>query len=60
MGGHMETIIKLTEERMLKQIENMEKRFTNVRAGRANPRILDGVKVKYYGVETPLVPLATI
>ena len=56
----METIIKLTEERMLKQIENMEKRFTNVRAGRANPRILDGVKVKYYGVETPLVQLATI
>ena len=60
MGGHMETIIKLTEERMLKQIENMQKRFTNVRAGRANPRILDGVKVKYYGVETPLVQLATI
>ena len=28
----METIIKLTEERMLKQIENMEKRFINVRA----------------------------
>ena len=43
-----------------KYIENMEKRFTNVRAGRANPRILDGVKVKYYGVETPLVQLATI
>ena len=60
MGGHMETIIKLTEEKMIKAIDNMEKRFTNVRAGRANPRILDGVMVKYYGVETPLIQLATI
>lgn len=56
----METIIKQTEEKMIKAIENMEKRFTNVRAGRANPRILDGVMVKYYGVETPLIQLATI
>ena len=56
----METIIKQTEEKMLKAIENMEKRFTNVRAGRANPRILDNVMVKYYGIETPLIQLATI
>ena len=56
----METVIKQTEEKMIKAIENIEKRFTNVRAGRANPRILDGVMVKYYGVETPLIQLATI
>lgn len=56
----METVIKQTEEKMIKAMENMEKRFTNVRAGRANPRILDGVMVKYYGVETPLIQLATI
>lgn len=56
----METVIKQTEEKMIKAIENMEKRFTNVRAGRANPRLLDGVMVKYYGVETPLIQLATI
>lgn len=56
----METVIKQTEEKMIKAIENMEKRFTNVRAGRANPRILDSVMVKYYGVETPLIQLATI
>ncbi len=56
----METILLDAEDKMLKAIENMEKRFTNVRAGRANPRILDNVKVKYYGVETPLIQLATI
>lgn len=56
----MENILNETEEKMLKAIENMEKRFTNVRAGRANPRILDNVMVKYYGVPTPLIQLATI
>jgi len=48
------------EEKMDKSIQSMEKRFTNVRAGRANPAILDGVMVNYYGSETPLKSLATI
>ena len=52
--------IKNTEEKMIKAIDNMEKRFTNVRAGRANPRILDPIMVKYYGVDTPLIQLATV
>lgn len=56
----MENIIKNTEEKMIKAIDNMEKRFTNVRAGRANPRILDPIMVKYYGVDTPLIQLATV
>ena len=45
---------------MEKAIEAMEKRFVNIRAGRANPAILDGVKVSYYGMDTPLIQLATI
>ena len=55
-----EDLIKNAEERMLKAIENLEKRFTTVRAGRANPNILDSVMVSYYGVDTPLKQLATI
>lgn len=53
-------MLEETENKMKKAVENMEKRFTNVRAGRANPAILDGVIVKYYGTETPLKALATI
>ena len=53
-------MLEETENKMKKAVENMEKRFTNVRAGRANPAILDGVSVKYYGTETPLKALATI
>ena len=53
-------MLEETENKMKKAVENMEKRFTNFRAGRANPAILDGVSVKYYGTETPLKALATI
>ena len=56
----MEEILLETEERMNSAIENMEKRLLNIRAGRANPAILDGVMVEYYGVPTPLIQLATI
>ena len=56
----MEEILLETEEKMEQTIISMEKRFLNVRAGRANPTILDGVMVNYYGVETPLKQLANI
>ena len=56
----MENILMETEMKMESSIENMEKRFTNIRAGRANPAILDSVMVTYYGAPTPLKQLATI
>ena len=56
----MENILTETELKMTSAIENMEKRLTNIRAGRANPAILDGVLVSYYGVDTPLKQLANI
>ena len=55
-----DTIILDITEKMDKTIENLEKRFTTVRAGRANPSSLDGVFVEYYGSKTPLKQLATI
>lgn len=54
-----EIILDVTDK-MDKTIENLEKRFATVRAGRANPSSLDGVMVEYYGVMTPLKQLATI
>lgn len=56
----MDNILQETEEKMTLAIQKMEKRFTNVRAGRANPAILDSVTVSYYGTQTPLKQLATI
>ena len=56
----MDSILLETESLMQATIESMEKRFLNIRAGRANPAILDGVMVNYYGVPTPLKQLANI
>ena len=56
----MDDILKETELNMQSAIENMEKRLLNIRAGRANPAILDSVMVNYYGALTPLKQLATI
>ena len=47
-------------EKMDRAVESLEKRFSTVRAGRANPSSLDGVMVEYYGSMTPLKQLATI
>lgn len=56
----MDEILLEVEEKMKKTVENLEKRFTNIRAGRANPAILDGIMVSYYGTDTPLKQLANI
>lgn len=56
----MEEILMNTELEMEKAIDALEKRFNNIRAGRANPAILDSVMVNYYGTLTPLKQLATI
>ncbi|MGN1296447.1 MAG: ribosome recycling factor [Candidatus Aphodocola sp.] len=53
-------ILLEAEDKMQKAIEVMENRFLNVRAGRANPRILDKVMPEYYGTPTPLIQLANI
>lgn len=56
----MEDILILVKEEMEEAIKNMEKRFYNVRAGRASASVLDGITANYYGVPTPLIQLATI
>ena len=56
----METILLNAEEKMENTISSLETRFTNVRAGRANPNMLDEITVEYYGSQTPLKQLANI
>lgn len=49
-----------TELKMQKTIENLESRLLNIRAGRANPAMLNGINASYYGVPTPVQSLANI
>jgi ribosome recycling factor len=48
------------EERMKKSIESLQDALAEVRAGRANPKILNKVMVDYYGVPTPINQVAGI
>jgi ribosome recycling factor len=52
--------LKETEERMHKGVDSLRKEFGTIRAGRANPSILDKVSVDYYGTPTPINQLANI
>lgn len=54
------TIKKEAEEKMQMTLEFLDETFSRIRAGRANPRILDGVRVEYYGSNVPLSNVATI
>ncbi|WP_227935838.1 ribosome recycling factor [Alkalihalobacillus deserti] len=53
-------ILKDTEQRMSKAIDALTRELAKLRAGRANPTLLDRITVEYYGAETPLNQLATI
>ncbi len=53
-------IIKSTKERMQGAVDSLKKEFAAIRTGRANPAILDGILVEYYGAMTPLNQLAQI
>jgi ribosome recycling factor len=50
----MNTIIESLKERMSKSIDSLKSSFNKIRTGRANPAILDEIKVDYYGNLTPL------
>ena len=50
----MSTETKPYEDRMKKSVEALEKDLDTIRAGRANPRVLDRIMVDYYGSPTPV------
>lgn len=56
----MKDLLKNTEERMDKSINALNREFATVRAGRANPAVLDKVSVDYYGCPTPIQQIATV
>ncbi len=60
MEEEIELILDTTKESMQRSIEHLEKALLKIRAGRANPSMLDSVKVDYYGSLTPLSQVSNI
>lgn len=48
------------EEKMQKTLDNLDREYNSIRAGRANPHVLDRIKVDYYGSPTPLQQVGNI
>ncbi|MCX4269398.1 MAG: ribosome recycling factor [Lachnospiraceae bacterium] len=48
------------EVRMEKSLENLKNEYASIRAGRANPHLLDKLRVNYYGAATPLQQVANV
>ncbi len=53
-------MLKQFEEKMSKSLESLENEYATIRAGRANPNILNKIKVDYYGVATPLQQVGNV
>ena len=56
----MKEAINKAKEKMQKTISVLERDFAAIRAGRANPNVLDKVTVDYYGTPTPISQMATV
>jgi ribosome recycling factor len=56
----MDEKIKVYEEKMKKSYESLLLELGSIRAGRANPRVLDRIKVDYYGTPTDLQQVSNI
>ena len=56
----MQAQLKKADETMNRRLDHMCKEFSEIRAGRANPAVLDKVKVDYYGSPTPVNQLAAV
>ncbi len=56
----MDSRLQVYEDRMKKAIEYLEGDYNGIRAGRANPHILDKLRVDYYGTPTPIQQVGTV
>ncbi len=55
-----EALLAGTEEKMRKTVESLSRELAGIRTGKANPNLLDPIRVDYYGTPTPLRQLANV
>ncbi len=60
MNEELDFLFEEANEKMGKSITHLEKELGKIRAGKANPQMLESVKVDYYGVMTPLSQMSNI
>ena len=56
----VDRVVKEAKARMEAAMEAVQKQYATIRTGRAHPRLVEGVRVDYYGTKTPLKQLANV
>ena len=56
----MDNRLVMFEDKMGKSLANLEEEFAGIRAGRANPHVLDKLRVDYYGTPSPIQSVANV
>jgi len=60
MNEDVQLVLEIAEDKMNKAVAHLELEFSRIRAGKANPHLLDGILVEYYGAMTPLSQVSNI
>ncbi len=60
MSDELDFIVEVATDSMIKAINHLENELTRIRAGKANPQMLEGVNVDYYGVPTVINQMANV
>ena len=54
----MDERLQIFQDKMEKSLANLNEEFAGIRAGRANPHVLDNLRVDYYGTPSPKKPFS--
>ncbi len=60
MSDELDFTLEVAKDSMIKAITHLENELTKIRAGKANPQMLEGVNVDYYGVPTVINQMANV
>lgn len=60
MNEDVQMLMELADDSMKSAVNHLEKELIKLRAGKANPHVLDGIKVDYYGQRSPLNQVSNI
>ena len=60
IGEELQEIVDEADMKMDDAVQYLKKEFSHIRAGKANPALIQGIQVEYYGAQTPLQQLANI
>lgn len=60
MEEELNMLFSITEDSMKESVQHLEKELLKIRAGKANPAMLEGINVEYYGTMTPLNQVSNV